>query len=53
MELKGAIVLLMFIKGAAMFLSTQIWEQLQSLLQDAAGPALSGPSGSELSSEHR
>lgn len=51
MELKAAIVLLLFIKGAAPFLPAQCWEQLQSLLQDAVDSAVSGPAGPELSSE--
>lgn len=50
MELKGALVLLLFIKGAAQSLPAQTWEQLQSLLHDAADPAVCGPAGPELNS---
>lgn len=51
MELKGVIVLLLFIKGVATFLPAQSWEQLQSLLQDAADFAVSDPAGLESNSE--
>lgn len=49
-ELKGTIVLLVFIKEAAWILPAQSGEQLQSSLQDAADPPLSGLADPELSS---